>query len=212
VSIAVGDFDGDGKLDVVVTDGITNVSVLQGKGDGTFLPAQDYGGGGYCVAVGDVNGDGKLDVVMGTPNYPSSVGVLLGNGDGTFQAARNYPAKGPSATAVRSVAAGDFNGDGKLDLAVANSGYFVGYVSVLLGKGDGTFLPAVNYTTGDGSFFVAIGDFNRDGKLDLAVANNSDNDVSVLLGNGDGTFQAQVNYSVHCCPGAVAVANLSHGT
>jgi len=70
----------------------------------------------------------------------------------------------------------------------------------------------VQYTVGSSPLSIAVGDFNRDGKLDLAVANNSDNDVSVLLGNGDGTFQAQVNYSVHCCPGAVAVANLSHGT
>jgi hypothetical protein len=89
-----------------------------------------------------------------------------------------------------SVTLGDFNGDGKLDLAVANSSI----VSILLGNGDGTFQTAVNYEAGGQAGSVTIGDFNRDGKLDLAVTNSST--VSILLGNGDGTFQTAVSYSV----------------
>jgi streptogramin lyase len=86
-----------------------------------------------------------------------------------------------------------FNGDGKLDLVVANDGS--NNVSILLGNGDGTFRAAVNYGVGSGSAptSVAVGDFNGDGKLDLAVANELSNNVSILLGNGNGTFQAAVN-------------------
>ena len=92
-----------------------------------------------------------------------------------------------------TVVVGDFNGDGKPDLAVANQGS--NNVSVLLGKGDGTFQAAVNYVTGIEPYSVAVGDFNGDGKLDLAVENYGSSTVSVLLGNGDGTFQTAVNYA-----------------
>ncbi len=92
------------------------------------------------------------------------------------------------------VAVGDFNGDGILDLVTAN--YLDNTVSVLLGKGDGTFAPQVTYAVGSIPRNVAVGDFNGDGKLDLAVANQGDNTVSVLLGNGDGTFAPQVTYAV----------------
>ena len=91
------------------------------------------------------------------------------------------------------VAVGDFNGDGKPDLVVANLGSNT--VSVLLGNGDGTFQPAVNYGAGFQPSSVAVGDFNGDGKPDLVVANHGSNTVSVLLGNGDGTFQAAVSFS-----------------
>jgi len=103
------------------------------------------------------------------------------------------------------VAVGDFNGDGKLDLAVANMGRYDqsthemtnSSVSVLLGKGDGTFQRAINYDEGTNQFSVAVGDFNNDGKLDLAIAHlGSPGSVSVLLGKGDGTFQAGATYAV----------------
>src|SRR5262249_6877380 len=124
---------------------------------------------------------GKLDLVT------SGGSVLLGKGDGTFQAARNYDTwSGSNSVAVR-----DFNGDGNLDLAVAN--YYA--VSILLGKGDGTF-QAVHYYYGAGlnPHSATLADFNGDGKLDLAVADSSG--VSILLGNGDGTFQAPQSYAV----------------
>ena len=116
-SVAVGDFNGDGKLDLAVAnEGSDNVSILLGNGDGTFQAAVDYGAGTDpdSVAVGDFNGDGKLDLVVANDDS-NNVSILLGNGDGTFQAAVNYGVSAPS-----SVAVGDFNGDGKLDLAVAN--------------------------------------------------------------------------------------------
>ena len=116
--------------------------------------------------------------------------MLLGKGDGTFGSAVSYAV----GTQPWSVAVGDFNGDGSLDLAVANKGS--DNVSILSGKGDGTFRSAVNYTTGSAPESVAVGDFNRDGKLDLAVGNSGSNNVSVLLGNGNGSFQTAVNYPV----------------
>jgi hypothetical protein len=96
-----------------------------------------------------------------------------------------------------AAAAGDFNRDGKLDLVVANSDSHAKVhhtVSVLLGNGDGTFQPQVQYGTGNGAESVAVADFNHDGKLDIVTANLFDNAANVLLGNGDGTFQASTEF------------------
>src|SRR5437016_1683065 len=110
-----------------------------------------------------------------------------------------------------SVVAGNFNGDGKVDLAVANSGASNGVasVSVLLGRGDGTFNPAVNYSGGFGSLSLAVGDFNRDGKLDLVEANFSTGNVTILSGNGNGTFQAPRSYGTNGAPTSVAVGDFN---
>ena len=127
--------------------------------------------------------------------------MLLGNGDGTFRTAASYGA----GLNPYSVAVGDFNGDGKRDLAVATREF----VAVLLGKGDGTFRTAVNYAAGLNPGSVVVGDFNGDGKPDLAVANYDSNNVSVLLGNGDGTFEAAVNYLTGLNPYSVAVGDFN---
>src|SRR5439155_6917772 len=193
-SVAVGDFDGDGKLDLAVANsGCHTVSVLWGNGDGTFQTARDFGAGisPVFVTTGDFNRDGKLDLVVA--NLFSGVSVLLGNGvDRTFQAAVSYS----TGTQSWSVEVGDFNGDLVPDLAVAN--FDANNVSILRGIGDGTFQAAGTYAAGRQPRSVAVADFNGDGTSDLAVANfdtfNSDtNDVSVLLGKGDGTFPAPLN-------------------
>src|SRR2546422_886081 len=138
-SVAVGDFNGDGRPDLAVANfGSNTVSVLLGIGDGSFQPARTFAAGTspLSVAVGDFNGDGRPDLAVA--NFGSNtVSVLLGIGDGTFQPALTFAA----GTQPVFVAVGDLNGDGRPDLAVANTGS--DNVSVLLGIGDGTFQPAL---------------------------------------------------------------------
>ena len=211
-SVAVGDFNGDGKPDLATANSDSlNVSVLLGTGSGSFNPAVLYpvgevGSGPWSVAVGDFNGDSRQDLVTAdadSSNNSVSVSVLLGNGDGTFQNAVNFTVgHGP-----HSVAVGDFNGDGLEDLATANSGSSNG--SVLLGSGTGSFNPALNFATGLFPSSVAVGDFNHDNRLDLALGYFSGSNVSVMLGNGDGTFQAAVNFPTGSEPSSVAVGDFN---
>lgn len=191
-AVAVGDFNRDGKLDLVLATA-TGISVLPGNGDGTFqAPVSTIApGGGVSIATGDFNGDGNLDVVVPTAN---GVTILLGRGDATFVVGPSY------AVAATSVTVGDITGDGKLDLIVANNGYLPngdGYIIILPGNGDGTFQTPVSYDLGAGFLSTAVntvgaGDFNEDGKLDIVVASGSSGwfTISVIVGNGNGTFQA----------------------
>jgi hypothetical protein len=157
--------------------------------------------GPFCVAVGDFNGDGIPDLAVADWGQiyignPGKLWILLGNGDGTFQAPQGYS----TGITTAHVAVGDFNGDGILDVVVANSGEYLtgqgGGVAVLLGNGDGTFQAPVNYAAGSYPFSVAVADLNGDGIPDLVVTNSVSQDVSVLLGNGDGTFRAAINHPV----------------
>ncbi|MDH4163772.1 MAG: FG-GAP-like repeat-containing protein [Nitrospirota bacterium] len=202
LAVTSNDFNGDGKADLAVANsGSDNVSILfgNGNGDGTFPggPIVSVGTTPYAVATGDFNGDGYADLVVA--NFDSDdVSVLLNNNGavpGMFHSAVSYP----TGTEPYSVVTGDFNGDGTIDLAVANS--FSNTVSVLTGNGDGTFQTAVNYPVGTGPRSVAAGDLNNDGKVDLAVANFNSNNVSILLNSMHRiTTSAGPNGFLECAP------------
>ncbi|HEY6388277.1 MAG TPA: Ig-like domain repeat protein [Candidatus Acidoferrum sp.] len=204
-SIAVGDFNNDGKLDVAVVsdcDSIDctkgSVSVLLGAGDGTFTQVSQYTFDGIVLqpgtlAVGDFNGDGKLDLAVGQACFNLSVSgctagaisIYFGNGDGTLSGPATYPAPGNN-TAL--VVAGDFNGDGKPDVISGSAGS--GVLTILLSTGSGTFTESTSTLTFGGLTALAAADFNGDGKLDLAIVSSSG--VQIVFGNGDGTFQNPV--------------------
>jgi hypothetical protein len=201
--LAVGDFNDDGHMDVVTgnDDTANTVSVLLGKGDGTFAPHVDYpvGSAPSGIAVGDFNGDGKLDIAVVYGFNPAKVAVLLGNGDGTFKPFVPTTA----GTQGGSIAVGDFNGDGKLDVVVSDNS--IG-VDIMLGNGDGTFKVPVGYATAGDPRMVIAADFNGDGKLDLATTNAESETISVLLGNGDGTFQTHKDNSTAIAASCISLA------
>jgi hypothetical protein len=213
-NVAVGDFGGDGATELVAVSETGGVNLIFSSGDGSLIAPTVYGVGvgPVSVAVADLNHDGIPDVVTADedPTLGNRVSVLLGNGDGTFRPTVNYlVGKSP-----QSVVVADVNGDGIPDLITANQGTYPnntdGSVSVLLGNGDGTFQPAVNYAAGIKPYAVAVGDLGNDGQLDLVVANDtSAGTVSVLRGNGDGTFQDPVSYASGSHPDAVAVSDLT---
>jgi hypothetical protein len=186
-------------LDIVASGGST-VSILLGRGDGTFKRGSSYPGDGPSV-VGDFNGDGKLDfAVTNASNF--TISIYLGRGNGTFKNAANYSVTFPAS----AITAGDFNGDGKLDLAVGESpraGH--GDMKVFLGNGDGTFHAGVSLT---GRFAPMAADLNGDGKVDLATISTQDF-LQVLLGNGDGTFTTGDSSSIGQASDVPALADLT---
>jgi hypothetical protein len=202
----VGDFNGDGNVDLVVADLQFSLVFLKGYGDGTFRSALDYfapipgqNAYGVTVATGDFNGDGNPDFVLGNCCAPQAgVTVFLSRADGSLQPGVNYVSASGN-QALQYVTVADFNQDGKLDIAAADSDNSA--VQIFNGVGDGTFTVGVSMASGasyDVPTSILSSDFNHDGFPDLAVANYNDGtqDVSVLLNDGTGNFLAAVPYSL----------------
>jgi len=222
-SVSLGDLDGDGWLDVVTANYYNHtVSVLRNLG-GAFGPAMTYHvigrrseGPGEpaepafpeCVALGDLNGDEILDIVTAN-SQADTVSVLWGNPDGTFDDENQsiYDV----GDRPMSVALGDLNGDGLLDIVTAN--VVEGSVSVLLGDGQGGFSGPVPYELGYSPWAVALGDLNGDQTLDVATANGGtssafNGSVSLLWGNGDGTLEGRATYDIGARPLSLALGYL----
>jgi hypothetical protein len=223
-SVAIGDLNSDGKLDLATadSDGDT-VSVLLNRGDGRFRPHRSYATQSWPwdVAIGDLNGDGRPDLATANTNIGyggrvSSVSVFINKGDGSFESKVDHrPARRPF-----SVALGDLNHDGKLDLVTANGS---DSVSVFINGGDGSFRPRVDYRAGSGPRSIAIADMNRDRNPDLVTANSNSvegggsakgtlsvDGVSVFLNKGDGSFRPKLDYRTHEMGfGSVAIGDLN---
>ena len=182
----LADLDKDGKLDLVLTNPPQRaLMTMHGLGGGSFSAAVSYGASvaaGTGLAIGDLDGDGALDVTMPSGST-SEIGVALGNGKGGLWAPRRFGAF-TSTDTPSGIAAGDFTGDGKADVAV---GIFSGKVAVYPGNGDGTFGAAKSYATGAQPTSLVMDDFDGDGVLDIAVSSIAGQPITVLINKGSGT-------------------------
>jgi hypothetical protein len=175
-ALALGDFDGDGFTDVVVSGYTTTLAVLFNTGNGVFLPPIFYNVGTGALVPVDLNGDGKLDLVS------SDGGVLFNNGNGTFAAViKNSWGYSPYYLGAGTLVMGDLDGDGVPDAVLPRAGSVV----VALGQSNGVSSALFSYPVGSSvEFSGAVADLNADGKLDIVVTNRDTNTVSVLLNGG----------------------------
>jgi hypothetical protein len=189
----------------------SSVSVFRGRGDGTFDPRLDtsvgVGAAPRGIVAGDFDGDGKPDLAVAVEE---GVACLLGHGDGTFQPFLLTTISADPAFA-QAIAAADLDGDGKLDVVVTRA--FANTVTVLLGKGDGSFQPPIVYDTPSVPIAVAVADLDGDGRLDVVVVGGTNGaavgqTVSLYRGNGDGTLQPRVDVTTPTSPAAVAIGDL----
>jgi len=174
------------------TNSAGQVTILLGNGDGTFNVGTSLSGPVETASLtsADFNHDGKLDIAfVDSSLHANKVYIYLGNGDGTFRSAPTLAGDGDT----DQIAAGDFNGDRKPDLAITD--YFANTVSIALGNGNGTFGVTTTYPTGQNPQAITVADFTGDGKLDVATDSIYDS-VSILPGNGDGTLAPYMGFAI----------------
>ena len=204
--MVAGDFNADGNPDLaVVGSGASAViTILLGKGDGTFtVSAGPAVASPTAIIAADFTGDGLLDLAVATES--NTVVTEAGAGDGTFTALARTASTGSDPAAL---AQADFNADGTVDLAVAN--FTDGTISILLNNGDGTFLTqAATVAVGSGPSKVLAADVNSDGITDLVVANTTAGNLSVLLGSNNGTFALKSSPTAGTSPVDVAATDLN---
>jgi hypothetical protein len=221
-AVSVGDFNSDGKQDLATANvDSNNVSILLGRGDGNFQSQITAAAGSspQGVVVGDLNGDGKQDLAVANQES-SDVSILLGKGDGSFQTQMMMPTFWPSFPNFgpvgfpSSIAVGDLNSDGKLDLVapVRDVGISTSaYVALLRGAGAGFFFGVEGWLVeGYWPSSIVVGDLDGDGKLDLAVAQDSSNSVGVLLGKAPGDFKVLPGYDVGSSPRSIAIGDFNN--
>jgi hypothetical protein len=172
---------------------------------GVQLATYDAGSAPSAVSVGDLNHDGTADLVVANQSS-ADISVLLGRGDATFEQSGNPSARFAVGQRPTSQVAADLNGDGRLDLAVANISS--DDISVLIGRTGGTFAPQIRYPVGDSPSSIVAADFDGDSLVDLAVANRDSHSVSVLLARGDGTFHRGKEYPAGRGPSGIAAVDL----
>jgi hypothetical protein len=216
---AVGDFNGDGKPDLLgVTGSPGALAFLAGDGTGHFaLTKTSAETGPSLLAAADLNGDGKLDAVYADKSA-ASVAVALGKGDGTFAAGTDYAV--PNNTTLMNIAVSDVNGDGKPDVVITAENATTNPASatglyVYLNKGDGTLLAPATIDTPSSPGALAIGDLNGDGKPDIVLTNSpfatgTAGNLLVYLGNGDGTFKTAVSYPAGYSSTGLAIADVNN--
>ena len=209
LSVAIGDFDNDNKLDIAVASyGTVSVGVLFGRGNGLFSDQITFftssNSNPYSIATGDFNNDTRLDIAAINYDY-NYVDIILTYRNYSFLNQTTYPTTGINSN-PNSVAVADFNNDNRSDIIIAN--YGADNIDVFLGFGNGTFADQISYSTGDGSApnSVTTGDFNNDNQVDIVVANNWAGTMGIFLSNGDGTFAIQITYSTGSYSGPSAVA------
>src|SRR5271154_4725952 len=213
-TVLTADFNGDGIPDLVILGNA--ISVLLGNGDGTFTaapsPSSDLPG---AIAVGDFNGDGIPDLAVAPLLDEGNSEVLLGNGDGTFTIANGSFGNSNGTVTSNSIAAADFNGDGKLDLVETCASVDespCNSLLILFGNGDGTFMqpsgpqPPLPFF---GFQSMAVGDFNGDGQPDLAVTNSAANGVNIFLNSGGSLTAVSAMPATGAGPSSIAAADFN---
>jgi hypothetical protein len=211
-ALQVADFDGDGKLDLAAfsfsTTAAGTVTVLLGKGDGSFQVHGNYGGvASFASAVADFNGDSHMDVAM-LSRDDFLVNVLLGDGSGGLSSIADSPILNNNALYLPDLFAGEFTGDGKLDLVSTYLG--LGGVTLSKGNGDGTFQAPQGIAMPGFGPIQTVGDINGDGKLDIAILySGATSGLTTLFGNGDGTFTAGPLTPIGTLPSGLVAADLN---